>query len=71
MVACHISLFLMSTCTTIPGVPVGEQRLIFAGRQLGDELTLSQCSVERGKHAQELHALSPVPSCSCCICNST
>ncbi|CAL5222513.1 g4888 [Coccomyxa viridis] len=29
------------------GVPVEEQRLIYAGRQLDDELTLSQCSVER------------------------
>ena len=27
-----------------------EQRLIYAGRQLEDELTLSQCSVERGDH---------------------
>ena len=35
-----------------------EQRLIFAGRQLDDELTLSQCSVERGNCCiQQLHII--------------
>lgn len=29
------------------GLPVEEQRLIYAGKQLEDEQTLSQCSVER------------------------
>ena len=31
------------------GIPIEEQRLIFSGKQLDDELTLSQCSVERGE----------------------
>ena len=51
----------MFLCTTMSGVPVEEQRLVFAGRQLDDKSTLSQCSVERGMHAHELHASSSVP----------
>ena len=49
------------------GVPVEEQRLIFSGKQLDDELTLSQCSVERG----EWNASVTVCTCSllesCCV----
>ncbi len=37
-----------------------EQRLIYAGRQLDDELTLSQCSVERGDHCTPSSADPPL-----------
>lgn len=52
----------MSQSIPISGVPVEEQRLIFAGRQLADERTLSQCSVERGTHctAATHHSLCAV-----------
>ncbi len=45
-------------------MPVEEQRLIFSGRQLDDELTLAQCSVERG---EELLSLLLLPSARLCL----
>jgi len=45
-------------------VPVEEQRLIFSGRQLDDEMTLAQCSVERG---EELFSLIFLPSARLCL----
>ena len=48
-------------CSPCPGIPAVEQRLIFAGRQLEDELSLADYSIERGAELDGLRAPGGMP----------